>query len=143
MSTAKSSAKPEVRFNVRIPPDLHQRIVARAATAKQSMNTFIVEMLTRALDSSEENWMENAKGEMLRMLEEESMLEERAADLRKRRLKILLAWAEREGDREAAEAILKDLSESLSDKVEEPAHVQYRWLYPIDWQAMRGRKPKK
>lgn len=50
MSNGKSGAREEIRFNVRISPDLHARITQRAKANGQSMNSEIIAMLEAALD---------------------------------------------------------------------------------------------
>ncbi|WP_397586807.1 Arc family DNA-binding protein [Sphingobium fuliginis] len=46
MSNEKNGAKEEIRFNVRLPPELHQRVITRAKANGRSMNSEIIEMLT-------------------------------------------------------------------------------------------------
>lgn len=52
MSTDKSSAIGEVRFNLRLPADLHQRIVDRAQSVGRSMNSEIVWLLSAIFEES-------------------------------------------------------------------------------------------
>lgn len=53
MSTEKSSAKEEIRFNVRISPDLHERITRRAKANARSMNSEIINILQSVIDDPE------------------------------------------------------------------------------------------
>lgn len=111
MSSSKYSAKDEVRFNIRISPDLHRLIVAQAATAGQSMNTFIIERLSEAVGKAEDQWLRDARAEMRHLLEEEALFEARLGTLRAKRLKILEGLAMRQGDAATASEIRRDIAE--------------------------------
>lgn len=52
VSTEKSSAKDEVRFNVRVSPSLHRRLVDRAIVNKRSMNSEVVALLDQGLSAT-------------------------------------------------------------------------------------------
>lgn len=54
MSTKKSSAKDEVRFNLRLPSDLHDEVVSRAVANGRSMNGEIVAILSAVLEGGQD-----------------------------------------------------------------------------------------
>lgn len=53
MSIVKRGTTDEIRFNVRVPVDLHQRVTARAASNGRSMNSEIVSILELVLGDIE------------------------------------------------------------------------------------------
>lgn len=60
----KSSAKDEVRFNVRISPDLHARITQRAKANGRSMNSEIVAILSVEMGEPEDDLHDRLRDEM-------------------------------------------------------------------------------
>lgn len=126
------------RIMIRLPEGMRERLHARADIENKSTNAFIVDTLMQALDATEQQWREASQQEMMRLLEEEGVYEDRVADLRVRRLRILRRWAEREGDEETMAEIDRHIDDldRVSDPSDSPIVPANTFLYPIDWSAL-------
>jgi hypothetical protein len=103
VSNEKSSAKEEIRFNVRITPGLHARITSRAAANGRSMNSEIIALLEKSLDKTGATEFRFLLEEYQRLRRQTEQLREVLADSRDRRVSILqelrvIAAADSEGD---------------------------------------------
>lgn len=67
VSISKSDTKEEVRFNLRLPADLHRRLVDRALGNARSMNSEAVALLQQALAATEDMGVEALQEEIQRV----------------------------------------------------------------------------
>jgi len=81
----KSGTKDEVRFNIRVPSDLHRRIVGRAESNGRSMNAEIVAMFTQAFGDADEMRLQQLEDHLTRLHEMIAKTTERVQELNQRK----------------------------------------------------------
>ncbi len=83
---------------IRLPDGMRERLQARSAAEKMSVNAYVVEVLERVLAASESEWRYLASKELARLNDEIEMREEQIHELNARKKAIYRDWAEKTGD---------------------------------------------
>ncbi len=86
------------KIMVRLPDGMRERLQARAAAEKISVNAYVVEVLDRVLAASEGEWRATAVKELKRINNEIEIRQEQIEAFEHRRNELFRQWEEVAGD---------------------------------------------